>query len=109
MSKQRTSQQNKSLHKGLQEVADRLQEQGIERKTIMEDLVGYEAPITMEFLKEIYKTIIFTMYGHTSTAQLEKKQVTDSWDVFNKFMGENYGVHCPWPSIEEQMFNQITE
>lgn len=106
---QRSAIENRCLHKGLTEVANQLQAQGIERKTIVEDLVGYEAPITMEFLKEIFKTIIFTMYGYTSTTQLESRQMQDSWDVLNKFMGEEYGITATWPSQEAQHLEQLED
>lgn len=106
MEKQRTSNQNRSLHKALTEIAEHLQEQGIERRTIIKDLQGYEAPITMEFLKEVYKTIVYTMYRQTSTADLRTKQMMDSWDVFSKFIAENYGVEYYWPSAEAQAFGE---
>lgn len=106
MEKQRSIQQNKSLHKALTEIANDLQTQGIERRTIISNLQGYEAPITMEFLKEVYKTICYTMYGKTSTTDLTTKQMMDSWEVFSKFIAENYGVEYYWPSAEAQAFEE---
>jgi len=104
MENQRSSQQNKSLHAALTEIAADLQQQGIERRNIVDSLEGYSAPITMEFLKEVYKTIIYTMYRVDSTTKLTTKQMVDSWDVFSKFMGENYGISYVWPSQEAKEF-----
>jgi len=105
MENQRSSQQNKSLHAALTEIAADLQQQGIERRNIVDALEGYSAPITMEFLKEVYKTIIYTMYRVDSTTKLTTKQMVDSWDVFSKFMGENYGIEYVWPSQETKEFD----
>ena len=102
--KQRSVAQNRSLHSALTEIAADLQQQGIERRNIVDALEGYSAPITMEFLKEVYKTIIYTMYRVDSTTKLSTKQMVDSWDVFSKFMGENYGIEYNWPSEEAKQF-----
>lgn len=107
--KQRSSAQNRSLHKALTEIADNLTEQGIEQKTILEDLVGYSAPVTPSFLKEVFKTIIFTMYRKTSTTELTTKEMVDSWDVFSKFLGENYGCEYYWPSQESQYWESVSD
>lgn len=104
--KQRTIQMNKSLHLGLTQIANDLTAQGIDRRTIIKELEGYDAPITMEFLKEIYKTIVYTMYSLTSTSDLTTKQMMDSWDVFSKFLGERFGIEYNWPSAESQNFEE---
>lgn len=100
---------NRSLHKGLTDIANNLQEQGIERKTIIQDLEGYEAPITMEWMKEVYKSIIYTMYRKTSTTTLSNKEMIDSWEVFSKFLAEEYGVTYTWPSQEAQYWEQYED
>lgn len=105
--KQRSAAQNRSLHSALTEIAADLQQQGIERRNIVDALEGYEAPITMEFLKEVYKTICYTMYGKTSTTDLTTKQMVDSWEVFSKFMAENYGVTYFWPSQDAKEFESF--
>lgn len=104
--KQRSSAQNRSLHKALTEIAFDLQSQGIDRRTIIKELEGYDAPITTEFLKEIYKTIVYTMYSLTSTSDLTTKQMMDSWDVFSKFLDERFGIEYNWPSQESQHFEE---
>lgn len=107
--KQRSTTMNRCLHKALTEIANNLSEQGIERRTIVEDLTGYEAPITMEWMKEVYKTIIYTMYRKTSTTALSNKEMIDSWEVFSKFLAENYGTAYIWPSQEAQFWEQLAD
>lgn len=97
---------NKCLHRALTEIANDLQQQGIERRTIIEDLEGYEAPITMEWMKEVYKSIVYTMYRKTSTIDLSNKEMIDSWEVFSEFLREQYAVSYTWPSSEAQYWEQ---
>ena len=95
----RTIPQNKSLHKLFDDISRECNNQGIDQKTLLEDLTGYEAPVTPEFIKEVWKSIMWTMYRTTSTTQLESHQYSEVYDVFNKFLAEQYGIHCPLPSI----------
>ena len=98
----RSTVMNRCLHKALTEISADLEQQGIQRRTIIEDLEGYEAPITMEWMKEVYRTIVYTMYRKTSTTDLSNKEMIDSWEVFSKFLSEQYGVSYTWPSESAQ-------
>lgn len=96
--KPRSISQNRAMHLAFQQISTLLVEQGIDRRTIVKDLDGYSAPVTPEFLKEVFKTIMYTMYTKTSTTELSTDEMTACYDVFNKFLGEQYGIDCPWPS-----------
>lgn len=100
---------NRCLHRALTDIAQDLQNQGIERKTIIEDLEGYEAPITMEWMKEVYKSIVYTMYRKTSNTDLSNKEMIDSWEVFSKFLAEQYGISYTWPSSEAQYWESYQD
>ena len=104
--KQRSGLMNRCVHKALTDIAADLQQQGIERRTIIEGLEGYEAPITMEWMKEVYKSIVYTMYRKTSTTELTNKEMIDSWEVFSKFLAEQYGITYTWPSQEATYWEQ---
>ena len=106
-SSNRTNQQSRSMHLLFDQVSKELVQQGIDQRTVIEHLQGYDCPVTPEFLKEIWKSIMYTMYRKTSTTKLTTKEMTDCYDVFNKFMGENFGIDTPWPSIETLLFNQL--
>ncbi len=62
---------------------------------------------TPEFIKEVWKAIQFTMYRTTSTKDLTTKQIDEVFDVLNKFLGENFSIHVPFPSMETMMLNQL--
>lgn len=96
----RTNQQNKALHKLFGDVANELLNQGIERKTVINDLEGYSCPIDASFMKEVWRAIQFTQTGKQSTTELTSVEVDKVYDTFNRFLGENYGTHLSWPSME---------
>lgn len=74
--------------------------QGIERKTVMLDLGEYSCPIDEAFMKEVWRAIQFTQTGKRSTTELETDEVNRVYETFNRFLADNYGVHCPFPSME---------
>ena len=53
MDKQRTISQNKSIHKLFEDVSREMLNQGIERRTVTNDLEGYSCPIDAAFIKEV--------------------------------------------------------
>ena len=100
MEKRRTTSQNRALHKYFEDVATELLSQGIERKTVMDDLEGYSVPVDASFMKEVWRAIQFTQMGKKSTTELETHEVNKVFETFNRFLAENYAVHCPFPSME---------
>lgn len=96
--KQRTISQNRALHLCFTQVSTLLVEQGIDQRTIVKDLKGYSAPVTPEFLKLVFKTIMWTMYRKDSTTMLSSSEMTNCFDVFQKFLQETYGIEVSWPS-----------
>lgn len=105
--KQRTSQMNRAFHLLLSQVAKEMQAQGIDQRTVLTDLKGYDVPVTDTFLKEVWRSIMVTMFRKTSTTQLTTKEMKDCYDVFQKFVAENYNLEAPWPSLEQMMMAQL--
>ncbi len=99
--KQRTTQMNKACHLMFTQVSTLLVEQGIDQKMIMRDLTGYDTPVTPQFLKTVFKTIMHTMYRKDSTTQLTTTEMSDCFEVFAKFIAENYSQTITWPSNDE--------
>ena len=82
------------------QVSVQLNGAGIDQRTVVKDLEGYSAPVTPEFLKLVFKTIMWTMYRKSSTTELSSTEMTTCFDVFQKFLGETYGISVEWPSQE---------
>ncbi len=104
MERIRTNKQSRSLHKLFSDVANEMLALGIERRTVMRDLKDYSCPIDEAFLKEVWRSIQFTQTGKISTTQLTTSEIQKVYDTFNKFLGEFYHIHLPWPSYEHMMF-----
>jgi len=102
----RTLAQNRALHKYLTDLANALNESGIDQKMFIDHLKGWEIPITMEFLKMIWKMKQEKMFLTNSTTQMKTDQVSQVYDAVNKFTYQEFGVSEPFPSIEQIMLMQ---
>jgi hypothetical protein len=104
MEKQRTSQQNKSIHKYFQEVAQELNESGITLDVL---LSGLEVDITPHVVKDIFRKIGSVKFGIKSTADLTTKQIQECWEEFNRHLSRpEIAVHVPFPSFEAKNFEE---
>lgn len=98
MQKQRTIQQNKSIHVGAQNIADVLVENGISLNKVIKNL---EVRPSMESVKDIFRSIAESKYGIKSTTELKSNQVTEVWEDLIKAVSESTGIFIPFPSKEE--------
>jgi len=96
--KQRTNQQNKSIHKGCQQIANVLVENGISLNKVIKNL---EIRPSMESVKDIFRSIAESKYGIKSTTELKSNQVTEVWEDLIKAVSESTGIFIPFPSKEE--------
>lgn len=96
--KQRTIQQNKSIHKGCQNIADVLIDNGISLNKVIKNL---EIRPSMDSVKDIFRSIAESKYGVKSTTELKSNQVTEVWEDLIKAVSESTGVFIPFPSKEE--------
>lgn len=96
--KQRTIQQNKSIHKGCQNIADVLIDNGISLNKVIKNL---EIRPSMDSVKDIFRSIAESKYGIKSTTELKSNQVTEVWEDLIKAVSESTGIFIPFPSKEE--------
>lgn len=98
--KQRTDQQNKSLHLWFSRVADELNSAGLDMRTVLKP--GVSIPWTSKNIKEyLFRPIMQAQLGKDSTTELTTKEIDQVFDVINRHLGEKFGVHVPFPSEEE--------
>jgi ABC-type phosphate/phosphonate transport system ATPase subunit len=97
----RSSQQNKALHKYLSDLANELEAHGITQKMFIDELKGWDIPITKEFLKMIWKLKQKKMFLTDSTTKLKTDQVSQVYDAVNMFTSTVFGVSTPFPSEED--------
>jgi len=95
--KQRTSAQNRALHKWCQECAVELSNAGITVQAFVKDL---EADFTMETVKMMWRAFAKAKYGKESTTELTSKQINEVYDECNRHLAK-FEIHLPFPSQEE--------
>ena len=90
---QRTSQQNRGLHKDCALIAEKLNDAGLDMRTMVKPHINI--PWTTESVKEcIWKPIMKAMYGHASTTQLAKLEgeIEKIHEVIMRELGEKHGI-----------------
>ena len=93
----RTIQQNKSIHKGCQNIADILIENGVSLNKVIQNL---EVRPSMESIKDIFRSIAERKYGIKSTTELTTAQIDPVWEDLIKAISETTGIFIEFPSRE---------
>jgi len=99
----RTIQQNRALHKYFGLVSEALNDAGHDMKTVIKADVNW----TPEAVKEvIWKRIQEAMVNKDSTTQIKKSDIDTIYHVVNRLLGERFGIHIPFPSLDNMIFEQ---
>jgi hypothetical protein len=103
---QRTKQQNKALHVLFNLLAQTLNDNGLDmRKTLKPEV---EIPWSGRSVKEyLWRPIQTAQLNKKSTTELTTKEIDEVFDTINKHLGEKFGFHVPFPSIEELMLREL--
>jgi hypothetical protein len=97
--KQRTPRQNKALHLYFTHLAAALTASGLDmRRTLKPEI---DIPWSTETVKEyLFRPIMQAQLGKKSTTELSTKEIDDVFDTLNKHLGEKFGLHVEFPSLE---------
>ena len=94
--KQRTIQQNKSLHLFCELLADALNDAGYDMKKTLKP--GVEIPWNKDMIKEhIWKPVMKAMEGIDSTTEMNTVDTSEIYEVVNRHIAEKFGISVPWP------------
>jgi len=106
--KQRTNLQNNAMHLLFGQIADELNERGIEQKVIVELLDKYATvPWNTITVKEIiWRTLQKSLLLKQSTTALTTKEIDEVFEVMNREIFVPMGIELNFPSIEEVIFKQ---
>lgn len=100
---QRTTLQNKALHLYFQMLGDALNEAGLDMRKVLEP--GVEIPWNKDMVKNyLWRPIQQAQIGKESTTELETQEIDQVFETLNRHLADKFGVHIPWPSIEEIMW-----
>lgn len=97
VSKQRTSAQNRALHKYCTELATELNNAGITMEVFFKNV---EADHTKESVKSLWKGFAKAKYGKESTTELTTGEVNAIYDEVNRHIAP-FGIHMAFPSQEQ--------
>lgn len=96
----RTNQQNKALHVLFKLLADTLNNHGLDMKKTLKPEVAI--PWSPGSVKEfLWRPVQKAQLNKQSTTELTTVEIDEVFDTINKHLGERFGVHVPFPSIEE--------
>ena len=98
----RTARQNRALHLYFTLLAETLNDAGLDMRAVLK--ADIDIPWTTSSIKEfIWRPIQELQVGKKSTTELSKWEVSQVWETINRHIGEKFGIHEPFPSIEEIM------
>lgn len=106
---QKSRQQEKSYHVLFKQIADHCVAHGIDTKTVTDKLDRYRVDVTEKFVKGTWKAILESLTGKESTTEQTKEDVKLVQEEFGKLWGEITGESFDWPSIENQMRDQLDD
>lgn len=104
MTDQRTTQQNKALHKWCRQCAEVLESSDLEYSAIVEIITnkGIEVMWDDEVFKSLFRSTLAAAYGLDSTARADTKQYNKIYEAFCRLFGSNGVTLPPWPSRDSR-------
>lgn len=95
----RTQQQNKALHVLFNLLADTLNEAGLDMRRTLKPEISIEWS-GASVKKYLWKPVQQAQLDKKSTTELTTVEIDKVFDTINKHLGERFGLHVPFPSIE---------
>lgn len=95
----RTPKQNNALHLYLTQLAEVLNDAGLDMKAVLKPEV--EIPWTLENAKNhLWRPIQKLALGKESTTELTTAEISKVYDIINRHLAK-FGISVPFPSEEE--------
>ena len=108
--KERTDKQNKALHLYLTLVSDALDREGVTMQDVCKAIRRAEIRPSKNALKEVvWRPLQTILVGKKSTKDLETNEVDKVYEAMNKWLGTEFGIHVPFPSIDSLMDEHETQ
>ena len=105
---QRTAQQNKALHVLFQLLANTLNDNGLDMRKTLKPQV--DIPWSGGSVKEyLWRPIQKLQLNKQSTTELTTVEIDEVFDTINRHIGQQFGIHIPFPSIEQTLFEMEAE
>ena len=106
--KKRTLPQNAALHLYCTVMAKDMTDAGFtQRKLTGAFKEGFELPVTMHMVKEIFREVGRAMFDKDSTSKLSTGEVQKVYQVIDQRFGEITGVRAEWPTSENMYYDAM--
>lgn len=103
---ERTTKQNNALHLYFEMLAEALGEAGLDMRKTLKPTI--EIPWNKETIKEyLFKPIMKAQLNKESTTEMTTKEVDQVIETLNRHLGEKFGLHIPFPSIDSIMDREL--
>lgn len=103
---QRTDSQRKAIEVYCRLVAEELWRNGHTMQDVVKAIKRAEIRPTQARVKEIvWNGISEAQLQKPSSTMLEKHEVTEVYERMNKFIGQEFGIHIPFPQDEDKISN----
>jgi hypothetical protein len=97
--KPRTLKQNGALHLLFSQLADELNNAGLDMRKTLKPTI--DIPWSGDSIKEyLWRPIMKAQVGKESTTELSTKDIDQVFDTINRHLGEKFGLTINFPSIE---------
>lgn len=104
MDKPRTLQQSKALHLYFTQLAEMLNDAGLDMRKVLKPSISI--PWTPQTIKEnLWKPVMEFQLQKSSTTEMTTKDIDEVYDVINKHIGEQFGISIEFPSQESLINN----
>jgi hypothetical protein len=105
----RTKKQNDSFHLWLDQVAEEMDKHGVTVQNVVARIQKAEIRPTGDNLKEVlWRPYQIAATGKESSTQLNKAEIDRIYEGLNKFIGEHWHFHIPFPSDNERALANMT-
>ena len=99
--RQRTISQNKALHLYCEDMAEKLTNGGYTQRKLWEVLKhGFDLPVTMEMVKDVFRSVGKAMFKKDSTADLTTIEIQEVYASVDQGFAETTGCRAEWPSVD---------
>lgn len=100
----RTLQQSKALHLYFTQLAEMLNQSGLDMRKVLKPSISI--PWTPQTIKEnLWKPVMEFQLQKSSTTEMTTKDIDEVYDVINKHIGEQFGISIEFPSQESLINN----
>jgi len=99
---QRTSKQNRAMHKYFSLIANTLNDAGLDMRATLKPEI--DIPWSTETVKEyLWRPVQKIQTNKQSTTELTTKEVNEIQETLQRFLGQRHGISQDFPSVEEIM------